>query len=643
MSTKNRRSTHTKKKKRGLQRKQAAQNPLNTASRVKRRWTVPVGLTALVGLITALALTTWTKLPLPTGEGFNVVLISLDTTRADHLGCFGHPTAKTPHIDRLASLGTLFTQCTSSVPITLPSHASIMTGTYPFVHGVRDNGSFRLHRDNTTLAEVLTDAGYNSAAVIAAHVLDREYGLDQGFALYNDMSHAREPIDPRSGKGNIERPGKEVVDVAIEWLEHNAAQKFFLFVHLFDAHAPYEAPEPFASDYEDPYVAEIVYVDAQVGRLLDFITASGLDDNTLLVLTTDHGEGRDEHQEIHHGNFLYDTTTRTPLIFRCADRIPAGRRITAQARSIDIMPSILSFVGLKPPDHCQGVNLMELVAAESDDPELAAYCETMLPLYNYGFSHTLSMRAGGWKYIHAPRPELYDLNADPGELRNLASAEPDRMAAMHESLQTLLENSPIVDGAEDSQVQLSQRAIEVLQSLGYVGNTPSSDDLSVGDRETLLHLLEEDPKDHTEAIRLTQEALGFIAQQDARQTERTLRDLVERFPETQEGFSWAYSHLGRIITARRGDYDEAIAYLEKAIQFRPNDGVSFEALGAAFHRNGQDEESVEAYNKALQFGPVTPRVHFNLAISLYALGRTEEADAHNRLAQQLAAKQQQRP
>ena len=159
-----------------------------------------------------------------------------------------------------------------------------------------------------------------------------------------------------------ERQGIEVVDFAIEWLEQNAEQKFFLFVHLFDPHAPYEAPEPFASDYEDPYVAEIVYTDAQVGRLLDYMTASGLDDNTLVVLTADHGEGRGEHREKGHGNFMYDTTTRIPLIFRCTDRIPVGGRIAAQTRSIDIMPSILSFVGLNPPDHCQGVNLMELVA-----------------------------------------------------------------------------------------------------------------------------------------------------------------------------------------------------------------------------------------------------------------------------------------
>ena len=518
-----------------------------------------------------------------------------------------------------------------------------MTSMYPFVHGVRDNGSFRLHRAHTTLAEVLTEAGYNSAAVIGAHVLDREYGLDQGFAMYNDTHNVREPINPRTGERTTERQAIEVVDFAIEWLEHNAAQKFFLFVHLFDPHAPYEAPEPFASEYEDPYVAEIVYADAQVGRLLDYITASGLDDNTLVVLTTDHGEGRDEHHERGHGTFVYDTTTRTPLIFRCVDRIPAGRRITAQARSIDIMPSVLSFVGLKPPDYCQGVNLMELVASDGEDPGLAAYCETMLPLYNYGYSHMLSIRTGGWKYIHAPRPELYDLSADPGELRNLASAEPERIAAMHETLRTLLENSPKVDGAEDSQVQLSQRAIEALQSLGYVGSTPSKDDLSVGDRETLLNLLEEDPKDHTEVIRLTQEALEFISQRDAPQTERTLRELLERFPESQEGFSWAYTHLGQIITTRRGDYDEAIAYLKEAIQFRPDDGVSFAALGSALHRNGQYEEAVEAYKKALQFGQITPRVHSNLAISLNALGRKEEADTHKRLAQQLATKQRQRP
>jgi len=595
-------------------------------------------LIVVVGLAVFLMSWKWTDAPLPTGEGFNVVLISLDTTRADHLGCFGHPTVKTPNIDRLASLGTTFTQCASSVPITLPAHASIMTGTYPFVHGVRDNGTFQLQSENTTIAEVMSEAGYISGAVVGAHVLNREFGIDQGFALYNDIHDAREPINPRTGKMTTERSAAEIVDVAIGWLNDNATRKFFLFVHLFDPHRPYEPPEPYASRYEDPYVGEIAYVDEQIGRLLDFVTASGLDGNTLVVLTADHGEGRGDHQEMTHGNFIYDTTTGTPLILRCNGRIPAGNRITAQVRSIDVMPTILSFVGLDPPEPCQGINLMKLVLADAEDPGLTAYSETMLPMYNYGYAHMLSLRAGGWKYIHAPRPELYHVSVDPDEQRNLASAEPGRVASMRDTIEAFLEHSPQIGAANDSHVQQSQREIEALRSLGYLGSEPTDDALSIEDLASLLEPVGEDPKDHTEEIRLTTDALDLVAQQHWPEAERVLRELVDRFPESQEGFSWAYTKLGWLITRRKGDLEEAIGYLRKAIQFHPDNGEAFGSLGAALHMNGQIEEAVQAYEAALRCGHDTARVHGNLALSLNLLGRAEEAEAHRRKARQIEDK-----
>ena len=219
----------------------------------------------------------------------NVLLISIDTTRADHLACYGHPSVETPNIDRLATGGTLFLHCTSAVPITLPSHSSMMTGTYPFVHGARDNGTFHLHGDNVTLAEILREAGYATGAEVATDVLNREYGLAQGFDTYRDAESL--PLDGEARERDVPyRRAEEVCDGALSWLRTHAGAPLFLFVHFFDPHDPYVPPARFASRYGDPYVGEIAYVDEQVGRLLAELDALGLAERTLVVLTSDHGE-----------------------------------------------------------------------------------------------------------------------------------------------------------------------------------------------------------------------------------------------------------------------------------------------------------------------------------------------------------------
>ncbi len=573
--------------------------------------------------------------PLPSGEGFNVVLISIDTARADHLGCYGHPTIKTPHIDRLAMEGTTFTECTTPVPITLPAHSSMMTGTYPFVHGVRDNGGFILHEDNETLAEALSAAGYITAGVVGAAVLNRQTGINQGFDDYGDMYSAKGAV-PQAGKFPSTRRADEVIDSAITWLRAKASRKFFLFVHLFDPHHPYEAPEPFASEYADPYVAEVAYTDEQIGRLLRTLTEMGLDRRTLIVLTADHGEGRGDHDEDTHGCFVYDTTLSVPLILWCPERIPANRRVTAQTRITDILPTILTFVGVPSPQVVQGVSLLPLIHARADDPNLPAYAESMYPTYNYGYSHLLAMRAGGWKYIHAPSPELYRVSVDPGERQNLAETQPDRVASLRGQLRALLEEAPTVAGTGGAQAELTPRAIEALRSLGYVGGTTANPAVESGDPTALLELAGADPKDHTEEIRLTGQALHLFEVRDFPAVEKVLRELIERFPESQESFSWAHNRLGMALVAQEKDYGEAIACYRKALEIHPDDAAALSNLGVALARIGNIDEAIETYESALRIEPDLAQTHFNLAMALRFRGRSDEADEHLQRAAELA-------
>lgn len=593
---------------------------------------------ALVCAFVAVVIPLWLtrEVAAPTGKGFNVILISLDTVRADHLGCYGHPTVATPNIDRLANEGVIFTQCTASVPITLPSHASILTGTYPFVHGVRDNGSFHLHDDAETIAETLSEAAYTTGGIVGSLILNREYGTHQGFDLYSDMHNARQPINPVTGKAAAERRADEVVDVAVDWLRAHGSGKFFLFVHFFDPHYPYEPPEPYATRYEDRYAGEIAFVDEQIGRLLGVVRGLGVDSRTLVVLTADHGESLGQHEEDTHGCFVYDTTLSVPLILRCPSRIPARRRVPSQARTVDIAPTILSFVGAPSPPAVQGVNLLPFLREDSEDPGLAAYGESMYPLYNYGYSHLLALRAGGWKYIHAPRPELYKVDEDPGELQNLAALEPHRLASMRERLRAVLDESPVLVGTGEAQLQMTQRAIEALQSLGYVGNTSTDAVLTNGDQMALMELTNPDPKDHTEVIRLSARSLHLMEARDLPEAEKVLRELLERFPESQVGFSWAYKNLGLTLAAQGKDYEEAIALYHKALEINPNDGQTLTNLGFALGATGRVEEAITAYRAALRLKPVMRETHINLAATLRYVGRIEEAKEHERIAAEMA-------
>ena len=331
-----------------------------------------------------------------------MLLVSVDTTRADHLGCYGYAHVKTPNIDRLAAEGVLFEQCISSSPLTLPSHCTMFTGVYPFVHGARDNGFFKLAPENVTLAEQFQKAGYATHAQTAAHVLDAKYGLDQGFDSYTDVATTQAavagvanspPLDlPHLGHAQVRR-ADEITRAGIKLLEENRARKFFIFLHYFDPHFPYDAPEPYASQSAEPYDGEIAFFDHEFGKLMGALQELELADKTLVILTSDHGESLGEHGEKTHAIFVYDATQRVPLIFWCPQRIPGGVTVSSQVRLLDLTPTIVDFVGLESPQPIQGKSLLPLLAGGPAE-QRPCYGDSLFCQHAFGYARSASCVPG---------------------------------------------------------------------------------------------------------------------------------------------------------------------------------------------------------------------------------------------------------
>ena len=562
-------------------------------------------------------------------DELNVILISIDTLRADHLGCYGHPRIKTPNIDRLAAEGVLFEQCTATAPVTLPSHTSLLTGTYPFVHKVRDNGTFRLHEANLTIAEVFKQAGYATAAQVAAFVLNHGFGLDQGFDAYRDVGFT---AATEAGQRNeTEIPAEQVTDSTLELLHGVAGRPFFMFVHYFDAHQPYQAPQRFAEQYINPYPAEIAYVDEQIGRLLAGLDAAGLRKKTLIVLTADHGEGLGQHKEATHAYFVYDTTLAVPLIFRCPGKLPAGKRIAEQVRSIDIAPTILALLKMPPLSDAQGVDLVQVMRGKAAIPALAAYSETFYTKYNLGFSQLRSLRADGWKYIHGPRPELYHLDKDPLEAHDLADAQPARVAKMRALMRQLLEQAPCVVTAAQAQRPVSTQDLRNLESLGYVGGPAPS---SVPTNKSELDLFEPEgpnPMDHTREIQLTSNAVGLSQTGQHHKIEQAIRALLKEVGHRSDKFVWAHAHLAGALAAQ-GKLEEALQHFDLAIAGRPEDGQMYTMKGMVLRALRRDDQALIMFEQAAALEPVFAQTHLNLAVAYASQQRNAEALAQFRLA-----------
>jgi arylsulfatase A-like enzyme/Flp pilus assembly protein TadD len=614
----------------------------------------------------------------PAKPALNVVLITIDTLRADHLGCYGYKQIKTPNIDGLAADGVRFENAFAVVPVTLPSHSSMLTGTYPMLSGMHDFSGNKLNPLQPTLASVLKQAGYQTGAVIGAAVLDSRFGLSQGFDFYYD--HFDFSRLDEANLDEMERPGNVVADVALDWLAKNSQKKFFLWMHLYDPHFPYHPPEPYSREYAaQPYDGEIAFADEQVGRLLRFLKEKGIYKNTVILLCGDHGESLGEHGEKTHGFFIYNATMHVPLIIRLPESpLPentAARTVTGSVSLVDLMPTVLGAVGLEIPSQVQGRSLLpELRGGRTEDGrsdqadrDRVLYGETFLPRIHFNWSELRGSENTKYHFIDAPRPELYDLAKDPGEVHNLFSEKKAVAGEMRAKLVSLIRDySAGKEMAEKT--GLDPALMERLKSLGYAGFSGGSDPINNGPKSndpTISSRNLPDPKDRVATYELISDAIADSQHGRYQESIEKLKTVaktepnsvpahylqgldfyhLKMFPEAVDelqktvqlspDYALAFFNLG-MAQAHAGQMDAAIATLQRTLQL---DATNFEAaynLGVAFIQKKQLEPAAAAFRQSVTINPELARGHRALGETLLHLDKLDDAIAELRRAVELA-------
>ena len=519
-----------------------------------------------------------------------VILISVDTLRADHLSCYQSKRPPTPHIDSMAKQGTLFTQVNSPFPLTLPAHVALLTSTYPFENGVQDNG-VPLKSTAATLATILKGAGYSTAAYIGTFVLDRRFGLNRGFDVYDG------PIDVHNkttgGQVERKRPGAQVAAAAMKWLERNSNTPFFLFLHLYDLHQPYDLPQDPAQRHgETGYSAELAYEDRVLGDFLAFLEKRGLLEKALVVFVSDHGEGLGEHGENTHGYFIYQSTLHVPLIFHW----PAGftrsphDRVDEPAGLLDVAPTILDAIGVARPS---GVRGRSLIGASGAAP---VYSESLYARNHFGCAALRSLRIGSYKFIEAPKPELYDLASDPNEQRNLYEQQRSKATAMGEQIAALRAGAPSANAAKSPSP--TPDTAQALRSLGYLSGSTSS-----SRRESHV-----DPKDRIADFERFYNAITLASAGKLAESNTTLRALRDKLPDVLE----IGLNLG-LNQQRLGDFAQAAREFQNVIEQDPADAQAHFELGFCEFRTGQTDDAIRQLKAALALEPWYTRADEALA------------------------------
>jgi arylsulfatase A-like enzyme/predicted Zn-dependent protease len=487
-------------------------------------------------------------------QGCNVILITLDTTRADHLSCYAADHGQTPNLDALAAAGTIFERCISQVPLTLPAHTTILSGTYPAFHQVRDNGSFVVPEGLELLSETLLRRGFATAAFISAYVLHRKWGLNRGWDYYGD-SFRFSKLKTVS-LSNIQKLAGAVLPEAEAWLEKIGKQRFFSWIHLYDPHSPYAPPEPFASLYSsNPYQGEVAYMDAELGKFFSFLKARGLWENTLIVVAGDHGEMLGEHGEASHGLFIYEAAVHVPLIIRSPWRLPA-RRVSTTVELVDIMPTILEALDIAPGKTQQGKSLLQLAFGDRSAGSGQALCETWYPRLHYGWSELTAIYKDGYKFIGAPQEELYDLTkggvAEDDNLRLKKSAIGNKMKKNLRDFQARIARGSI---SSSTQSALSREDRQNLAALGYLSTVvDTKEKTGLTDPKTKIQVY----NDITRVRELEQD--GQIGQAIV-----LMNEILARDPEIVDG----HSLLGNLYYQERR-FPEALAAYRRVIRQKTN-------------------------------------------------------------------------
>jgi arylsulfatase A-like enzyme/Tfp pilus assembly protein PilF len=538
-------------------------------------------------------------------DRLSLIVVTLDTTRADRLGAYGGPhAAETPVFDRLAREGVLFGEAMTSAPLTLPAHATMFTGQFPPAHGLRDNGGFYLGPDALTLAERLREHGFRTGAFVGAFVLDSKWGLDQGFEHYADDFDLSRSRTRGMSLGSVQRRADQVVDLALPWLETVQNERYFAWLHFYDAHTPYAPPEPYASRYAGrPYDGEVAFADAQLGRVIDFLEQRGLLEKTVVAVLADHGESLGEHAEGTHGFFIYQGAAKTPFAIRAPFERTRARRVADPVRTADLLPTLLALLAVPAVESTiAGVSLVPLITGDRAELGLDGYAEAMYPLHHYGWSPLRALRAGRFKLIDAPKPELYDLEQDPDERHNLF----DERLALGQRLQGALRdlearldkpNAPKPPAA-DVDPEVRQR----LAALGYVGTFVASPNAPISNRA--------DPKDKIELFNLmtaardraTDSPEGAFAEVVA-----LLRKVVDADPNVID----AWFNLGNEYYKQRR-FEEAIGYFKRALELKPDYDLAIINMANSYRSLGQDEAALAGYEHYLRVDPKNAWVHYQI-------------------------------
>jgi arylsulfatase A-like enzyme/Tfp pilus assembly protein PilF len=580
-----------------------------------------------------------TKNKVKRDDGLNILLVTLDTTRADHIGSYGWSKAKTPTIDALSAKGVRFANAYCPTPLTLPSHCSILTGTYPLYHKVRNNGSYYLGPEAITLAERLKEKGYKTSAFVASFNVDSRFGLDQGFDIYDDKYSDDEMLKTFRS----ERQAEQVADAFIAWFDANDQQKFFSWVHFYDPHMPHNPPSPYKEEFAgNLYDGEIAYMDHHFGRIIERLREKKVLDKTLIIIAGDHGEALGDKGELDHGIFIYDVTMKVPLIFYGEKCLPEGWIAESRVRLIDVMPSILDMVKIPVNKEVQGTSLLPFIEGKKEE-DLSCYLETYYPLDTYGWSELLGFIDGDWKYIKAPRPELYNLKEDKNEEHNLLDKESKTVAQLSKNLETAIRDYS--SKKEAGRRTLTREEEERLRSLGYVGADASAK-VSKGPLP--------DPKDKMGEFGILYQAKLAEFEGRLEDSEKNYREILRLAPDV----SWHYISLA-ILLAREKRFGESIDVLKEGLKRLPDSVVLMSRLASFYMRIGdfkgafemsratleQDpkhfdalviagwaedmwgnwQESAGYFGRALEIEPENKYTRLKYAYALGALGRGEEA------------------
>lgn len=541
-----------------------------------RRWR-PWVVIPIAGFLVAVAAALWWWPETTGGSDGPIIVVSIDTLRADHLPVYGYRSVRTPAIDALARDGVVFERAYAHAPQTLPSHISILSGRLPFETGVRDNIGFTIRPDQVSLPEMLRARGYATGGAVSSFVLRSETGINRGFDFYDSRMPEAAPDKPI---GQIERRGEETLAVATDWMERLASPRFFLFFHLYEPHKPYAPPARFAA--YAPYDGEIAWSDENLGSLIAWLKAHHLYDAATIVLLSDHGEGLGDHGELEHGLFLYDETIRTALVVKLPHGKCAGQRVSTPVQHIDLVPTVLDLVGAPRPPGLRGRSLRALLERGEDDTGGAGfYAEALYGRYHYGWSDLSALTDARFRFIKAPRAELYDLDTDPAERRNVAGERAQTVLAMRSALDRLSSGASI-----DKPSAMPKEDLERLQALGYIG---SQVEVSAAPGETLP-----DPKDKIGVLEAHRRAVELASRREYDESIALLQSILADNPAMKD----VWLQLG-VLQVRAGRLPQALVTFKRLVEVDPKDGASLVSVAQVLFQMGRLAETKAHASAAL--------------------------------------------